>query len=144
MALRVGPARTIFRALAVGGAFVSAPAATALTIVWIALVAGQALATRAMALGDALRVLGAGETVANLDALQDSQRIHSTGLVVPAIVVADAVRYRWNFADRGYWVPGVVVLALARRVALPVQFASLVGAADYLSAGIDALSDSGV
>lgn len=103
--LRVGLAGAIFRTLAVGGAFVPTSSSATLTIVWIALVARQTLATRSMILGQAQGVLRAGESVADLHALQHTERIDSTGLVVATPIVADAIGHCWYFAERSHRVP---------------------------------------
>jgi len=143
--VRGAATRLILLALAVGGAAILARTVTTATVVRIASVAWQAVATALMILGHAARVRGAGEAAAERHALEHSQRVRPAALARVALAVAYTVGHRWLLARRQHRVPFVAILALASRAPRhDVRLAFLISTAHHLAARIHALVHAAV
>lgn len=137
--------RLIFRAFAVSGATVLTWTMTASTIIRIADVTRQTVATAVMIFRHATRIRGAGETVAERHALEHAERVRFAALARVTVVVAYTVGYRRFFAGRQYRIPLVAILTFASGVAgYDIGFALLISAAYYLAAGVYAVAHTAV
>lgn len=126
-----------FRTLGMRRAFATQLRAASISVIGIASVTTQTVATALMVLGNAHGVCGAGELKAHCDTLGHSQDIWTAGGDLVAITIGLALGQRGLFTARGHCVPHKLPGTFTDRVVMRIQLALFILATRDSRARID-------